>query len=138
VSGVALGSSAIGVICDNTAGAAVTITVTPVRVASVEITPATLDVRFGTQAQLNVIARDSVGTALSIQNRNVFWETNNFPVATVNQQGLVGGNGPGTAQIRVTVDGVVSPPAIITVFNPSFAASTPSWLNTRPIAEHPR
>jgi uncharacterized protein YjdB len=138
VSGVALGSSAIGVICDNTAGAAVTITVTPVRVASVEITPATLDVRFGTQAQLNVIARDSVGTALSIQNRNVFWETNNFPVATVNQQGLVGGNGPGTAQIRVTVDGVVSPPAIITVVNPSFAASTPSWLNTRPIAEHPR
>jgi uncharacterized protein YjdB len=138
VSGVALGGSAIGVTCDNTAGAAVSVTVTPVRVASVEITPATLDVRFGTQAQLNVIARDSAGTVLSTQNRSVFWETNNFPVATVNQQGLVGGNGNGTAQIRVTVDGVVSPPAIITVFTPSFASSIPSWLNARPVTEHPR
>lgn len=138
VSGTALGSSAIGVTCDNTAGAAVSVTVTPVRVASVEINPATLDVRFGTQAQLNVIARDSVGTVLSTLNRNVFWETNNFPVATVNQQGLVGGNGNGTAQIRVTVDGVVSPPAIITVFTPSFAYGTPSWLNSRRSTDHPR
>jgi uncharacterized protein YjdB len=138
VTGIALGSAAIGVVCDNTAGNAVTVTVTPVRVASAEITPATLNVRFGTQAQLNVTARDSVGTVLSTQNRSVVWETNNFPVATITQTGLVGGNGNGTAEIRVTVDGVVSPPAIITVFTPSLAYSTPGWVNALRSTEHPR
>jgi uncharacterized protein YjdB len=139
VSGHALGAAAIGVVCDNTAGNAVSVQVTPVRVAAAEISPATLNVRFGTQAQLNVIAKDSVGTVLSTQNRNVVWETNNFPVATVTQTGLVGGNGNGTAEIRVTVDGVVSPPAIITVFTPSeLAYVIPGWLNSRRSAEHPR
>jgi hypothetical protein len=134
-----LGGAAIGVVCDNTAANAVSVTVTPVRVAAVEISPATLNVRFGTQAQLNVIAKDSVGTVLSTQNRNVVWETNNFPVATVTQSGLVGGNGNGTAEIRATVDGVVSPPAIITVFTPSELAYVfPGWMTSRGSAEHPR
>ena len=131
VSGVSLGSVTLRVACE-TASAAVTISVTPVRVASVAITPATANVRIGTQFQLNAVAMDSAGTQLSIQNRSVFWETNNFPVATITQSGLIGGNGNGTAEIRVTVDGVVSPPAIITVFTPSFAlmSERPRWLNS--------
>jgi trimeric autotransporter adhesin len=133
VSGVSLGTVAVRVVCENATNA-VTISVTPVRVASVAITPATANVRIGTQFQLNAVVMDSAGTQLSIQNRSVFWETNNFPVATVTQSGLVGGNGNGTAEIRVTVDGVVSPPAIMTVFTPSFAlmSERPKWLNAVP------
>jgi uncharacterized protein YjdB len=132
VTGVSLGGANITVTCDNTANGAVGVTITPVRVASAEIIPGTLDVRFGTQAQLNVVARDSIGTVLSILNRTLVWTTNNFPVATVTQQGLVTGNGPGTAEIRVSVDGVDSPPAIITVFNPgALASSVPAWVNSR-------
>lgn len=132
VTGVSLGSATIAVRCDNTATGTVSMSVTPVRVASVAITPATLDVRFGTQAQLNAVPRDSVGTILSIVGRTVVWETNNFPVAMVNQSGLVGGNGNGTAEIKVTVDGVQSPPAIITVWTPpEFAVNpVPPWSRT--------
>lgn len=140
VTGVSLGNVVIRVTCDNTASNAVTISVTPVRVASVTIQPPTLNVRIGTQAQLNAVAVDSVGTTLSLQGRSVFWETNNFPVAPVNESGLIFGNGNGTAEIRVTIDGVVSPPAIVTVFTPFFALapSVPDWLNPRRAAESPR
>ena len=140
VAGASLGNVVIRVICDNTATAGVTISVTPVPVASVSISPDTLAVRVGTQAQLNAVPRDSAGVALSIANRSVVWETNNFPVATVSQSGLVFGNGNGTAQIRVTVDGILSSPAIITVFTPSFALQSerPRWLNPVPSAGQPR
>jgi uncharacterized protein YjdB len=139
VSALALGTANVGVSCDGTASTAVTVQVTPIPVFSVLITPSTLALHPGQAGQLLVTAYDSTGATLSTLNRQVTWVSNNIPVAQVNLQGVVFASNTGSAEIRVTVDGVESPPATVTVAN-FLAMSTrkPAWLaSSPPVVELP-
>jgi hypothetical protein len=79
---------------------AISITCTPVAVASVEVTPASAGVTVGATTQLAATPRAADGTALA--GRTVTWATNNPGVATVSQSGLVTGITAGTATITAT------------------------------------
>lgn len=115
VTAAALGSAPITATCDNTVSAQVTAQVTPVPVSSVSISPPGLSLVQGTQAQLQVTARDSANNVLSLQGRQVLWSSNNLPVASVSTQGVVQGVSSGIAQVTVSVDGVSSAPVTIDV-----------------------
>ncbi len=127
VTGVVVGSVNIGAACDNTASSAVTVHVTPIPVTSVSIEPGSLSLRPGQQGQLNAVARDSTGAVLSIVGRQVFWFSSNNPVAQVNTIGVVSASNVGTADITVSVDGVTSPPATVSVANFFAMRTTPPW-----------
>jgi uncharacterized protein YjdB len=110
-----IGSANITATCDNSVSASVTVQVTPVPVASVTITPDGLTLARGTQGQLTATARDSANNVLSLLGRQVIWTSNNLPVAQVSSQGVVSGTSIGSAEVNVSVDGVVSPPVTINV-----------------------
>jgi uncharacterized protein YjdB len=115
VSALALGQANITATCDNSTSGSVTAQVTPVPVSSVTITPSSLTVSVNSQSQLLATARDSAGNVLSLQGRSVLWTSNNEPVASVSNSGVVTGRSVGTANIFVSVDGVVSAPAAVNV-----------------------
>jgi uncharacterized protein YjdB len=115
VSGNALGQATITATCDNTVNASTIAQITPIPVSSVTITPGSLSIAQGTQGQLLVTARDSANNVLSLQGRQVIWTSNNNPVAVVSTQGVVSGVSIGTAQVEVSVDGVVSAPITVDV-----------------------
>ena len=77
-----------------------------------------MPLRPGNVGQLTAIARDSAGNVLSLQNRNVQWFSSNIPIANVTGQGVVTAHNVGTADITVSVDGVISGPVTVTVTNP--------------------
>jgi len=77
------------------------------------------------QGQLLAVARDSAGNVLSLQGRTVTWLTDNQPVASVSNAGVVQGGQPGDANITAVVDGVASAPVLVSVVS-MFSAVTPS------------
>src|SRR6266702_5461975 len=91
------------------------VTVTPVPVASVDVTPGAPSVQLNATVQLTATPRDVNGNALT--GRTVTWQTSDAGVATVDVNGLVtakAGGGPvtitatsegknGTAAITVTI-----------------------------------
>jgi len=129
ISGNALGSATISANCDNTASANITAQVTPVPVASVTLTPSTVTLSVGAQSQLLATARDSAGNILSLQGRSVLWTSNNEPVATVSNTGVVTGRGIGSANVFVSVDGMVSAPAAVTI-TAFFSSAFPNPLES--------
>lgn len=114
VQGLVLGQAVISANCEGRT-IAVTVQVTQVRVASVSVTPAQLDLFVGQQQQLTAIPRDSVGNTLALAGRQVSWLSSNPPVADVTNTGVVRGLSLGTSQVQVTVDGVASPAIPVTV-----------------------
>lgn len=80
-----------------------TITVTPVPVAQVALTPTTAAVFVGGQVQLSAAARDAAGNVLP--GRPVTWATSDAFVAVVSSTGLVTGLNAGTATVTATIDG---------------------------------
>ena len=123
----AVGITRITATCDNTASNFTDVTVTPIPVSSVTVTPPSLSLTFSQpgpnpQAQLLATPRDSAGNALSLQGRQVQWFSNNIPVADVSTLGVVTGRAIGSAQITVTVDGVSSAPVPVDVVPPFFSA----------------
>jgi hypothetical protein len=115
VSSLSLGTASITATCDGTVSASVSAQVTPVPVASVSITPNGFSLPDNTQGQLTAVARDSANNVLSLQGRQVIWNSSNLPVATVSNQGVVSASNPGTTEITVSVDGVTSAPVVVTV-----------------------
>jgi uncharacterized protein YjdB len=115
VSGVSLGSAQITATCDNAVSGSTQAQVTLVPVQSVSIQPGSLTLGPSSQGQLTAIARDSANNVLSLQGRSVLWTSSNNPVATVNGQGVVQSGQAGSAEIQVSVDGVVSAPVPVTV-----------------------
>src|SRR5690348_5563541 len=79
------------------------VTVTPLPVASVRVSPASPYVTPGQTVQLMATTYDSTGTALT--GRVVTWATSNAGVATVNDSGLVTGVAAGAATITATSEG---------------------------------
>jgi uncharacterized protein YjdB len=130
VTGLSVGQASIAATCDNTTSAQVTAQVTPVPVSSVTITPPTLTVSVNSQSQLLATARDSAGNVLSLQGRSVLWTSNNEPVAGVSNSGVVTGRSVGSANVFVSVDGVVSAPAAVSV-TMSFSSTYPLETPTR-------
>ena len=132
VTGNALGQATITATCDNAVNASTIAQITPIPVSSVTITPGSLSLTQGTQGQLLVTARDSANNVLSLQGRQVIWTSNNNPVAVVSTQGVVSGVSIGTAQVEVSVDGVVSAP--ITVDVHAFFSAAPGLPPAMPTA----
>lgn len=94
------------------ASATSTITVNPIPVARVDVTPSTATVQVGATVALTATPRAADGTPLT--GRTVTWTSGGPSVATVSAAGVVTGVSAGTAQILASVDGVVGS-ATITV-----------------------
>lgn len=129
VTGVAVGQANITATCDNTVSASITAQVTLVPVSSVVISPPQLSLLVGQTGQLIATAQDSAGNALAVQDYPVVWTTDNNPVATVSQAGVVSALGAGVAAIRVSVGNVLSAPISATVTNVPVASVTIGPLN---------
>lgn len=116
VAGLALGSGTITVDCGGPK-ASVTMQVTLVPVSTASINSTGLTMLVGQQQQLSVTAKDSAGNVLSLAGRNVNWTSDNLPVATVSQAGVVSAVSAGTANVQVSFpnDGVTTAPVPVTV-----------------------
>ena len=127
VSGGALGQANISATCVNVgtgnASAQVSVQVTLVPVSSVSITPSPVNLFVGWPGQqLTATARDSAQNVLSLQGRSVVWSSDNLPVATVSNQGVVAGVMTGLAHVQVAVDGVSSAAINVSVQNAPVAS----------------
>jgi uncharacterized protein YjdB len=107
------------------------ITVTPVPVASVDVTPPSASVDEGKTVQLTATPKDANGTPLS--GRAITWGSSNTSVATVSTSGLVTGVTAGSASITATTGGKSGTSAITVVTPPppgTCQTSSTAWLNT--------
>jgi uncharacterized protein YjdB len=125
VTGVAPGTATITATSGDKNGTA-SITVTPVPVASVVITPDQPNVTIGQTVQLTATAKAANGQELG--GRNVAWTSGAPSVASVSSTGAVKGLAAGTAVIFASIDGVTAstlvtvrqvPVATVTVTPPS-------------------
>src|ERR1019366_9009780 len=76
------------------------ITVTPIPVASLTVTPTIASLAIGATQQLTATTLDANGNTLS--GRGVTWGTSDATKATVSASGLVTAVAPGTATITAT------------------------------------
>ncbi|MGQ0640894.1 MAG: Ig-like domain-containing protein [Gemmatimonadaceae bacterium] len=73
------------------------------RVASIDISPASLTLSAGAAQPLSASVRDENGSRVSAQ---VFWATQDSRIATVSPQGVVSGVAPGRTQIAASKGGI--------------------------------
>jgi uncharacterized protein YjdB len=102
VTGLRVGSVVIFASIDGVLGHA-NVTVVPVPVASVTVSPATASVAIGLTTQLTASLFDASGNALS--GRVVSWSSSQSTVAAVSSTGVVSGISGGTATITATSEG---------------------------------
>jgi uncharacterized protein YjdB len=102
VTGGAAGSATITASSEGKNGTAA-LTVTPVPVASVTVSPAAPSVLMGQTVQLTATPKDANGNTLT--GRVVTWATSNAGVATVSGSGLVTSVAAGTATLTATSEG---------------------------------
>src|SRR5207253_1403744 len=93
VSGVTPGSATITATSEGKSGTSA-ITVTPVPVASVDVTPPSASVQAGQTVQLTATPRDAGGDPLS--GRTVTWSSSNTAVAAVSKVGRASGGDRGS------------------------------------------
>jgi trimeric autotransporter adhesin len=126
----ALGTATITATSEGKSGTA-TLTVNPVPVFSVSITPPSPDTVFlGYTTQLTATTKDSIGGILT--GRVVTWQSNNTGIATVNASGLVSAVTAGSTFITATSEGKNSsntmvsmkPPVATVTVSPSFDSVT--------------
>ena len=94
------------VVASGTPGAvtdSATVTVAPVPVASVALTPGSASLFVGQSVQLNATPLDSIGGVLT--GRVVTWTSSTASIATVTGSGLVTAAGAGSATITATSEG---------------------------------
>ena len=103
VTAVTPGASTVTASIDGKTGSA-TVTVVPPPVASVTVSPATLNLDVGAYATLTATVSDASGAP--IPGKSVSWLSSNPAVVTVNPAGTVTAFEEGTAQITASVDGV--------------------------------
>ena len=102
VSAVAPGSASITATSEGRSGTA-TITVTPIPIATLSVTPASCAVVVGGSCTLTASARDAAGGALT--GRPVTWSTAAATIATVSASGGVTAIAAGTTTITATAEG---------------------------------
>jgi uncharacterized protein YjdB len=110
VTGIAAGSATITASVDGKAGTT-TITVLPVPVATVTLSPPTANVLVGATTTLQAVAKDAAQNTLT--GRTATWSTDNAAVATV-ANGVVTGVSAGQATITATIEGKTGT-AVVTV-----------------------
>jgi alpha-tubulin suppressor-like RCC1 family protein len=98
------GTATIEAIADQVRGQA-QITVTPLVVANVTLTPDSATMMAGQTLQLQLSVTNKTGKAITM--RGVTWRSSAPTVATVNGSGFVVSGSPGQAIISAEVDGVV-------------------------------
>ncbi len=104
VTGLSAGTTVVFASIDGVLGWA-DVTVVPVPVASVTISPAAPSVAVGQTVLLSAVLQDASGNPLT--GRVVSWTSNATSVATVTSSGLVTGVTTGTAVITATSEGQV-------------------------------
>ncbi|MBK9406471.1 MAG: Ig-like domain-containing protein [Gemmatimonadetes bacterium] len=102
VTGVAAGAANVTATVDGVAGASV-VTVQPVPIASISLTPATGALILGQSLQLVATPRDAAGNALN--GRSITWSSNAPTVASVSSTGLVTALATGAATITAASEG---------------------------------
>jgi uncharacterized protein YjdB len=102
VTGVAVGTATVTATSEGRSGAAV-VTITPVPVASVVVSPSTGQITVGGTQQFAATALDATGSALS--DRAFSWTSSNASVATVSANGLVTALTPGQTTITASSEG---------------------------------
>ena len=102
VTAIAEGTATITATSEGKTGQA-QITVSPVPVASVRLTPLTVVIDAGGTRQLTAVALDAAGNAL--QGRTIQWSTDAPGVATVSAAGLVQAITQGYAVITASIEG---------------------------------
>jgi uncharacterized protein YjdB len=103
VTGRAVGSTQVAASSNGRSGIAA-LTVLPMPVASVSVSPARVDLAPGARSELTVVTADAAGKALS--GRTVMWASSNPAVASVDATGVITAVAPGTATISATSEGV--------------------------------
>ncbi|HKC46280.1 MAG TPA: Ig-like domain-containing protein, partial [Gemmatimonadales bacterium] len=101
-----------------------------VPVASVEVSPATVDVPVGSSAQLSASLKDAGGEPLT--GRTITWASDAPQFATVSPTGLVAGVAIGSATITATSEGVSGTARVTVSSNSGSVASvevTPATSN---------
>lgn len=102
VTGVAVGQATVTATAGGKTGQA-TITVNPMPVASVTVSPAAPSIFVGATQQLTATVRDSSGVALT--GRTVTWGSSLAGVATVSNSGLVTAVAAGSTTVTATCEG---------------------------------
>lgn len=102
VTAVALGTATITATSEGKSGTSA-VTVVPVPVASVVVSPSTNPLQVGQTVQLTTTIKDQNGT--TVTNRAVTWASSDNTIATVNATGKVTAVAPGTATITATSEG---------------------------------
>ena len=105
VTALAPGSARITAVSEGKSGSS-TIQVIPVPVASVQVTPANVDLPPGAQQQLTAVARAANGTVLT--GRTVTWTSGSSGIVTVSATGLAIGVASGVSIALAVVDGVTA------------------------------
>ena len=136
VSGIAAGSATITATVDGVRGTAA-VSVQPVPVATVVVSPTTAALLDGASVTLNAVTRDSAGRTLT--GRTVAWTSSATAVASVSSTGVVLAVAPGTATITATSEGktatsrVTITPVPVRTVTVSPATSTLSVGQTVPL-----
>jgi uncharacterized protein YjdB len=99
--GIAEGTTTVAAVSEGAVGS-VPVTVSPARVASVDVRPTNASVLLGETLQMTATPRSSAGTPLV--GRSVTWSTSDPLVATVSASGLVEGVSGGPVTITATVE----------------------------------
>jgi uncharacterized protein YjdB len=102
VTGVAAGTATITATSEGKSGTAA-VTVVPVPVASVVVSPATASLLVGQTVQLAAATKDSAGGTLT--GRTVTWTSSDTTKARVSSAGVVTGVAAGTVTITATSEG---------------------------------
>ena len=104
------------------------VTVAPIPVAAVEVTPASGTIQVAGTTTLAATPRAANGTALT--GRSTVWSSANTAVATVSQGGQVTGVSAGSTTIRATVDGIIGTAEITVNATPGIAAVSAGYYHT--------
>src|SRR6266566_3302024 len=122
VTGVVAGSTTITATSEGQSGSsAVTVTVGPLPVASVTVSPASASVPVGQAVQLTATPKDASGNPLT--GRTVTWTSSNTSAGTVNGSGLVTCVVAGSTTITATSEGKSGTSAVTVTAAPVPVAS---------------
>ncbi len=102
----------------------------PQVVASLAVSPATLDIPMGSVQQLHVTARDA--SSRSINNPQLTYSSSNTAIATVSTTGLVSGKASGFDTITVVSGAVSTTATIAVVTHPGGSTAGAPAVGSRP------
>jgi len=125
VTGISLGTTKIVATIEGKSDTA-SVTVIPVPVAAVSITPSTpLDLTVGATTQLAATTKDAAGNTLT--GRTITWASNGASVAQVSSAGLVSAVAVGSTTITATSEGKSASLAVkVSPVAPSYTVGTSS------------